>query len=464
MATCLRQFPSAPEAKTFLLNHKPTPLFSTRKPQIIASRKFHHGIQSSKFGSFLDLKPLSKPESLDFDLSWFDPADRSRCFDVIIIGTGPAGLRLAEQVSRYGVKVCCVDPSPLSMWPNNYGVWVDEFESLGLVDCLDKTWPMTCVFIDDDKTKYLDRPYGRVGRKGFKTKLLENCASNGVRFHKAKVWKVKHEEFESSIACDDGIELRASLVVDASGFASTFTEYDKPRNNGYQIAHGILAEVDHHPFDLDKMVLMDWRDSHMGNEPCLRANNSKVPTFLYAMPFDSNLVFLEETSLVSRPLLSYMEVKNRMAARLRHLGIRVKNVIEEEKCLIPMGGPLPQIPQNVMAIGGTSGMIRGRPLHQRVWNGLWPLERRCAREFYTFGMETLLKLDLNGSRMFFDAFFDLDPYYWQGFLSSRLSLGELLLLSFSLFCNASNPSRFDIVTKCPVPLARMVGNLALEAI
>ncbi|KAJ6755499.1 UBIQUINONE BIOSYNTHESIS MONOOXYGENASE COQ6 MITOCHONDRIAL [Salix purpurea] len=114
------------------------------------------------------------------------------------------------------------------------------------------------------------------------------------------VWKVKHEEFESSIACDDGIELRASLVVDASGFASTFTEYDKPRNNGYQIAHGILAEVDHHPFDLDKMVLMDWRDSHMGNEPCLRANNSKVSTFLYAMPFYSKFVFFEETSLKAK--------------------------------------------------------------------------------------------------------------------------------------------------------------------
>lgn len=433
---------------------------------------------------------------MDFDLSWFDPADRPRCFDVIIIGAGPAGLRLAEQVSGYGIKVCCVDPSPLSMWPNNYGVWVDEFESLGLVDCLDKTWPMTCVHIDDDKTKYLDRPYGRVGRKELKTKLLENCASSGVRFHKAKVLNLEHKEFESSIVCDDGIELKASLVVDASGFASTFTEYDKPRNHGYQIAHGILAEVDCHPFDLDKMVLMDWRDSHMGNEPYLRANNSKIPTFLYAMPFDSNLVFLEETSLVSRPSLSYMEVKNRMVARLRHLGIRVKNVIEKEKCVIPMGGPLPKIPQSVMAIGGTSGvvhpstgytvartmalapiladaiveclgstrMIRGRPLHHRVWNGLWPLERRCTREFYSFGMETLLKLDLNGTRRFFDAFFDLDPYYWQGFLSSRLSLRELLFLSLSLFSNASNPSRFDIVTKCPVPLVKMMGNLALEAI
>ncbi|KAJ6346416.1 hypothetical protein OIU78_008956 [Salix suchowensis] len=191
-----------------------------------------------------------------------------------------------------------------------------------------------------------------------------------------------------------------------------------------------------------------------------------------------------------------MEVKNRMVARLRHLGIRVKNVIENEKCVIPMGGPLPKIPQSVMAIGGISGvvhpstgytvartmalapivadaiveclgstrMIRGRPLHHRVWNGLWPLERRCTREFYSFGMETLLKLDLNGTRRFFDAFFDLDPYYWQGFLSSRLSLRELLFLSLSLFRNASNPSRFDIVTKCPVPLVKMMGNLALETI
>lgn len=381
------------------------------------------------------------------------------------------------------------------MWPNNYGVWVDEFESLNLESCLDKIWPMASVHVNDSKTKFLDRPYGRVSRKKLKTLLLERCLSNGVQFHRAKVWKIEHEEFESSILCDDGNELKASLIVDASGFASSFIEYEKPRNHGYQIAHGILAEVEEHPFDLDKMLLMDWRDSHLGNEPYLRTSNSRFPTFLYAMPFDSNLVFLEETSLVSRPVLSYMEIKKRMVARLRHLGIRVKRVIEEEKCLIPMGGPLPRIPQRVMAIGGTSGvvhpstgymvartmalapvlaeaiaeclgstrMIRGQPLYHKAWNGLWPIERRCTRDFYSFGMETLLKLDLNGSRSFFDAFFDLDPYYWQGFLSSRLSLRELALLSLSLFGRASAPSRFDIVTKCPVPLVKLMGNLALEA-
>ncbi|KAH6789771.1 lycopene cyclase [Perilla frutescens var. frutescens] len=495
MASLLSLTPSSPLLSTSKPCSFPAKTSTSHPIGKTPPRKDRPIVQSSKFDSFLDLEPKSKPESLNFDIPWFDRADRSR-FDVLVIGAGPAGLRLAEQVSRHGIKVCCLDPSPLSMWPNNYGVWVDEFESLGLEDCLDKTWPMTCVHIDDRKTKYLDRAYGRVSRKDLKLKLLSDCVGNGVRFHKAKVWEVNHEEFESSISCDDGTELKASLIVDASGFTSSFIEYDKARNPGYQIAHGILAEVDEHPFDLDKMVLMDWRDSHLGNEPELRASNARFPTFLYAMPFDSKLVFLEETSLVSRPVLSYMEVKKRMVARLRQLGIRVRAVIEDEKCLIPMGGPLPRIPQSVMAIGGNSGlvhpatgytvaqtmalapllartiaeclgstrMIRGTPLYHRAWNGLWPVERRCVREYYNFGMETLLKLDLNGTRSFFDAFFELNPHYWHGFLSSRLSLGELLMLGLSLFTHASNPSKLDMVTKCPVPMAKMMGNLALEAI
>ncbi|OIW14965.1 hypothetical protein TanjilG_30684 [Lupinus angustifolius] len=469
-----------------------------KKSSLSSTTQFRINSSTSKFGNFLDLKPEYQPQSLDIDLHWCHPSDQSR-FDVIIIGAGPAGIRLAEQVSLYGIKVCCVDPNPLSMWPNNYGTWVDEFENLGLDDCFDKTWPMACVYLDEGRNKFLDCPYGRVSRKKLKEKLIKGCVSNGVRFYKAKVWKIEHKEFESRVLCDDGVELKGSLVVDASGFGSTFVEFDhrvKKRNHGFQIAHGILAEVDEHPFDLDKMVLMDWRDSHLGNEPYMRANNSKFPTFLYAMPFDSNLIFLEETSLVSRPVLSYVEVKRRMVARLRHLGIRVKRIVEDEKCLIPMGGPLPQIPQNVMAIGGISGvvhpstgymvartmalapvvasaiaeclgstrMIRGKQLYSKVWNSLWPIESRLNREYYIFGMETLLKLDLNGTRRFFHTFFDLKPYYWKGFLSSKLTFMELTCLYISLFGHASNPSKFDIVTKCPIPLAKMMHNMALESI
>ncbi|KAK1264231.1 Capsanthin/capsorubin synthase, chromoplast [Acorus gramineus] len=461
---------------------------------------------STTHSTFLDLKPETKPEPLTANLRWHDPSDRTE-YDVAIIGCGPAGLRLAEQVSaRWSTaRTLCIDPSPLSAWPNNYGAWVDEFASLGggLESCLDVTWPHASVYFDgrDAPPKRLARPYARVSRGALKSLLLENCASQGVRFHAARAWKVSHDEegLRSTVSCSDGREVRARLVVDASGFGSSFIGYNAPQRTprtGYQIAHGVLAEVEAHPFALDEMVLMDWRDAHLGCEPDMRARNDAHPTFLYAMPFDEKLIFLEETSLVSRPAVAYKEVKARMAARLRHMGIRVKRVLEEEKCLIPMGGPLPRLPQSVMGIGGSAGlvhpstgymvsralamapivaeaigeclgstrMIRGRRLHERVWGGLWTKERRLAREFYCFGMETLLELDLEGTRRFFEAFFELEEEQWHGFLSSRLTIGELAWLGLSLFGKASSGCKVDMVTKCPLPLVRMAGNLVSEVL
>ncbi|KAL0547563.1 hypothetical protein IC582_017503 [Cucumis melo] len=464
--------------------------------------KNHLQIHSTfaKFDNFLDLKPESKPKPLKLDLPLFHPYyDRSR-FDVVVVGAGPIGLRVAEQLGGFGIKVCCVDPSPLSPWSNNYGVWVDEFEDLGLEDCLRKTWPMASLYLSDEKVKYLDRPYAQVSRKKLKMKLMEECIRKGVKFHKAKVWEINHQQFESSVSCNDGTEIKSNLVIDASGFTSKFTKYSdsNPRNCAFQIAHGILAEVDHHPFDLNKMVLMDWRDTHLNNEPYLRQHNKEFPTFLYAMPFDSNLIFLEETSLVGRPALPYTVVKKRMAARLRHLGIKVKRILEEEKCVIPMGGALPEMPQAVVGVGGVAGMvnpasgyavvkgmaaagriarvagegvgggggrmIRGRALEGRVWEGVWPMEERNVREFYCFGMEILMRLDLDGIRGFFNAFFDLEPFYWEGFLSSRLSLLELAMLSLSLYQHASFRSKLDILTKSPLPLLQMMANLTLQAL
>lgn len=51
----------------------------------------------------------------------------TQAYDLAIAGAGPAGLVVAARVSAAGYKVCLVDPDPLAAWPNNYGVWVDEF-------------------------------------------------------------------------------------------------------------------------------------------------------------------------------------------------------------------------------------------------------------------------------------------------------------------------------------------------
>ena len=49
-----------------------------------------------------------------------------------------------------------------------------------------------------------------------------------------------------------------------------------------------IAEVESHPFDIDTMLFMDWRDDHLAGLPEMRESNAKLPTFLYAMPFSEN--------------------------------------------------------------------------------------------------------------------------------------------------------------------------------
>ena len=64
----------------------------------------------------------------------------------MIAGAGPAGLAVAQRVSAAGYRVCIIDPDPLAAWPNNYGVWVDEFQvSNSSVDIME-VLPWTACF------------------------------------------------------------------------------------------------------------------------------------------------------------------------------------------------------------------------------------------------------------------------------------------------------------------------------
>ena len=146
-------------------------------------------------------------------------------------------------------------------------------------------------------------------------------------------------------------------MLDATGHSRKLVQWDQPFDPGYQGAYGIAATVDKHPFALDSMLFMDWRDDHTLGFPEMRAANRRVPTFLYAMPFSSTEVFLEETSLVARPAVGFEELRERLERRLEHLEIKVKEIHEVERCLIPMGGALPRLPQRTVGIGGSAGMV-----------------------------------------------------------------------------------------------------------
>eukprot|EP00898_Chlorokybus_atmophyticus_P008232 jgi/Chlat1/840/Chrsp104S01287 len=452
-----------------------------------------HGVAHPKDGLKLSSElPLLTPE-------------QGGNLDVVVAGCGPAGLAVAERASAAGLRVVLVDPAPLSLWPNNYGVWVDEFVELGLEDCLDVIWPRASVFLEENDRRELRRPYGRVDRPKLKQQLLQRCIENGVLFFKAKVDSVAHSEGSSDITCSDGTVLRTIAVLDATGHSRRLVEFDEPFDPGFQAAYGIMAEVESHPFDLDAMLFMDWRDSHLRDHPELHKYNEQLPTFLYAMPFSKTKIFLEETSLVARPPVPFDTLKERLDLRLKHLGITVKAIEESEYCLIPMGGVLPKIPQRVLGIGGTAGLVHPSTgymisrtlsaapaladalvvqlLEQKrraaassqqtadtavdpsvisstVWRSLWPLSRLRQREFFTFGMDVLLQLDLKGTREFFKSFFSLSDFHWQGFLSSRLSITELIGFGLSLFVHASNTARLNLMVKGLPGLLKMAKELS----
>lgn len=54
--------------------------------------------------------------------------------DLVVIGCGPAGLALAAESAKLGLKVGLIGPD--LPFTNNYGVWEDEFK--GTIFCLTK--------------------------------------------------------------------------------------------------------------------------------------------------------------------------------------------------------------------------------------------------------------------------------------------------------------------------------------
>lgn len=112
---------------------------------------------------------------------------------------------------------------------------------------------------------------------------------------------------------------------------------------------------------------------------------------------------------------------------------------------------------------GASSEREADYLAANVWRAIWPVERLRQREFFTFGMDVLMKLDLEETRQFFSAFFNLSDFYWQGFLSAQLSFPQLIAFGLSLFANSTNATRVNLVVKGLPGLLVMMVRLSLTA-
>ena len=116
---------------------------------------------------------------------------------------------------------------------------------------------------------------------------------------------------------------------------------------------------------------------------------------------------------------------------------------------------LPELPVALAAGDGDPSRSKSRPDMLAA-----PACRIRQRAFFSFGMDVLLKLDLEETRQFFAAFFALSDRHWQGFLSARLSFLELIGFGLSLFAKSSNEARANLLLKgLPGLLGMLLGLL-----
>jgi len=411
-------------------------------------------------------------------------ADVSTVADVGIVGCGPSGLALAAELGKRGLKVVLVGHD--SPFVNNYGVWRDEFSDLGLEKCLDFVWKDASCYFREGKEVRVGRAYGRVCRRRLREELLQRCLTAGVTFFPGEVDQVNPPTASALAenpwaATEIRVEkhtqpIRCKLVTLASGAAAgRLLKYEKDSPGvAAQTAYGIEAEIEGYTdaYDPNSMLFMDFRRHHSGLYPGtaqrqqfgkhpngaqgLWGTEKEIPSFLYAMPLGGNRVFLEETCLVAKPALPFAVLKRRLLRRCEALGIKIKEIHEEEWSYIPTGGALPESDQPITAFGAAANLVHpatgysiARSLREApamaaalavaleeqtsskdaakfVWDALWTQEKRRQASFHVFGMELLCKLDLNSTADFFTTFFALPDIFWRGFLASKLSSVDLL--------------------------------------
>lgn len=392
--------------------------------------------------------------------------------DLLVLGAGPAGLAVATSAAAHGMRVACVDPAPRAPWQRSFGMWSCEAAELGDLAPIEASWARPVVDLggaspaaserEEEGRFVLDAPYCRIDVAELQRRLHASAVAGDVELVTGRAVAVSALGRKIRVDLEGGGAIRAEVVVDASGAASPWIQRGARRAPAFQVAFGRLVEVDSHPFAPGEMALMDYRPI---------PGEASLPTFLYALPLGPHRIFVEETSLAGRPAVPLAVLERRLDSRLRHLGIIARRHTVEERCVIPLGIARSRRDQDVLAFGAAAGMVhpatgyqlaRALRLAPRVaarlaasggprsriraaFDVVWPPGQQRAWELYTFGMETLLRLDHAGIRRFFRAFFAQDRATWLPYLRGTASPVGVARAMWGVLGGLDASARWDLV-------------------
>jgi flavin-dependent dehydrogenase len=136
-------------------------------------------------------------------------------------------MALALAMAREGLSVAIVGPVSAS-WPNNYGVWLDEWDELGLPDdCLETVYESTRITISGEESIAIPRSYGKVNGNRFRQYMLEECAERGVHVLEGIVTGTEHDHdiAQTRMVFSNGQKLACRVPVVAAGHYSPLVKY-----------------------------------------------------------------------------------------------------------------------------------------------------------------------------------------------------------------------------------------------
>ncbi|WP_030226793.1 lycopene cyclase family protein [Actinoalloteichus caeruleus] len=379
----------------------------------------------------------------------------SRQFDVTIVGSGPAGTALAAACADEGFATALVAPFPRRPWRPTYACFADELPADVRRRAVRSRSPRVRVAAATQRW-WTDREYC----------VLDNAALAGelrrdsVTLVRGRAVGAEHGPGGSRLRLAGGERLRTTVLVDATG-SSSRERGEVPAQTAFGL---VLPEEEARRLVApDEAVMMDWRPP---------VPDSATATFCYCVPLGDGRVLVEETSLVRRPGLPIVTLRELLHARLRRHGVRVSAAQASERVWIDMSAPRPA-PRRVLRFGSAAGMLHpasgygvaaalasaaptARALARHWAPGpraavagahgvLWPPAARMVHALRTRGREALLGLSPRQTSRFFEAFFGLPAELRTAYLSSRHDLVGTMSAMLALFGPATPDLRARLV-------------------
>ncbi len=387
---------------------------------------------------------------------------------VLVAGSGPAALAAAVACARRGLEVTVLGGQDRP-WIPNYGGWVDELSGVGLGNDLGPVWPEAQVVFDDEGPVSTRRAYARVNKERLRARLLAECATFGVGVVWQQAVAVDHAPRHSTVTDGVGRAHAAQVVVDATGHQPIFV-----RRSGeptlFQAAVGRWGAPTPNPWPVDRMLFMDLRQG-----PWTDALGTTVPTFLYAMPLGPDRVFVEETSLVRGPAVSFDILRARLDQRLAGEGITCVWDEHEERCLFPMDNPVPDLAQRVVGFGAAASMVHpasgyqlarafgaapglaealasalaaGSPPDRAAragWAAIWSREDLVRHQLHLLGTRVVAGLDADDTRRFFETFFAMPVTTWTRYLAATPRVRDVMGAMVAMWWQGDPATRLTLM-------------------